>query len=187
MKAEKKTRTSRVKNVAVATTETVVEVEAVFPELTDAGAEILEVQESVEITEADYTNPEQAADFLTRTGVDRLATVFGNIHGIVTKQQEKLDLEHFKQVVAALPPDLTLVLHGASGLPPVDVSSAIAVGINNVHINTELRVAYHDALQQELAEEPNETTPYKMLKPSFEASKKMLLEKLALFGSVNRL
>lgn len=146
-----------------------------------------EVQESVEITEADFTNPEQAVDFVAKSGVDRLAIVFGNIHGIVTKQVERLNIEHFKKVVSALPSSLTLVLHGASGLPAEDVAAAIAAGINNIHINTELRVAYHDALQHELQEQPGETTPYKMLKPSFEASKKMLLEKLTLFGSVGKL
>src|SRR3989338_4049489 len=51
-----------------------------------------QVQEAVEISPADFTKPEQAKDFVDRTGVDRLAIVFGNIHGIFTKQEEKLDM-----------------------------------------------------------------------------------------------
>lgn len=153
-----------------------------------------EVQQKIAISSADYTQPNLAFSFVNSTKVDRLAVVFGNIHGIVTEQQESLDIEHFKHIVRAVSdpgvgpfPKVCLVLHGASGLSPADVQAAITAGITNVHINTELRVAYHDALQHELQEQPGETTPYKMLKPSFEASKKMLLEKLTLFGSVNKL
>lgn len=146
-----------------------------------------EVQKKVEVTPADYTQPDQAADFVSKTGVDRLATVFGNIHGIVTQQEEKLDIEHFKKVVAALPSDLTLVLHGASGLGGEDIKSAIATGICNVHINTELRVAYHDALVEEIKQEPDQTTPYKMLRPSYEATKAMIHTKLDLFGAVGKI
>lgn len=145
-----------------------------------------EVQQKIEITAADYTQPEQAAEFVRLTGVDRMAIVFGNIHGIVTEQEERLDIEHFKKVVASLPADLTLVLHGASGLPAEDIQVAIAAGICNVHINTELRVAYHDSLREELEKEPNQTTPYKFLQIPYEATKKMILEKLKIFGSVDR-
>ena len=55
-----------------------------------------EVQKKVEITPDDYTKPEQAREFVEKTGVNQLATVFGNIHGIVTDQEEKLDIEHIR-------------------------------------------------------------------------------------------
>jgi ketose-bisphosphate aldolase len=144
-----------------------------------------EVQEKVEISQADYTQPGQAADFVARTGVDRLAIVFGNIHGIVTAQVEHLNIDTLKKNTAALP-DFPLVLHGASGLPSEEVKMAIQNGIANVHINTDLRVAYHDSLQAELQRDSKETTPYKFLEPSFEAMKKMIKEKLELFGSVSK-
>ena len=54
-----------------------------------------EVQTKIEVTAADYTKPEEAKEFVEKTGVDRLAVVFGNIHGIGTEQEEKLDIEHF--------------------------------------------------------------------------------------------
>src|SRR3989344_3129310 len=144
-----------------------------------------EVQESVEISPADYTQPEQAADFVARTGVDRLAVVFGNIHGIVTKQQEHLDIEQLKKIVQAVP-NTPLVLHGGSGLPAEEIKLAIQNGIANVHINTELRVAYHDELQRQLEKEPKQTTPYKYLEPAAEEVKKMVKAKLELFGSVGK-
>lgn len=145
-----------------------------------------EVQKNVAITSADYTKPEQAADFVKRTGVDRLAIVFGNIHGIVTDQEERLDLEHFKKIVEAIPKTY-LVLHGASGLKDEDVRAAIAAGITNVHINTEIRLAYHDALEKELAKPDESTTPYKFIAPAFSATKELVKKKLELFGSVNRI
>lgn len=121
-----------------------------------------QVQKKIEISKDDYTTPEQAKDFVKRTGVDRLAIVFGNIHGIVTEQEERLDIDRLKEVVLAVP-DTYIVLHGASGLPDKDIKDAIAHGVTNVHINTELRIAYHDALEKEIKDDPDQTTPYKML------------------------
>src|SRR3989338_2112817 len=82
------------------------------------------IETKVEISPEDYTKPEQAKEFVMKTGVDRLAIVFGNIHGIVTEQEERLDIDRLKQIVATVP-DVYLVLHGASGLPASDVSDAI--------------------------------------------------------------
>lgn len=145
-----------------------------------------QIQESVEISSADFTKPEEAKNFVEQTGVDRLAIVFGNIHGIVTKQEEKLDMVVLQAVAAAVP-NTFLVLHGASGLPDEQVRAAIVNGITNVHINTELRVAYHDALEAELQKEPNQTTPYKFLAPSVEAMKNLVKKKLTLFGSLGKI
>ena len=145
-----------------------------------------EVQEKIAISAADYTPPAEAADFVAQTGVNRLAVVFGNIHGIVTQQAEELDLEQLKKIASAVP-EVYLVLHGASGLADNDVRAAIVAGIVNIHINTELRVAYHDALETELKAKPEQTTPYKILAPSVEAMKALVKQKLELFGSSNKI
>ncbi|MBI2063091.1 MAG: class II fructose-bisphosphate aldolase [Candidatus Yanofskybacteria bacterium] len=145
-----------------------------------------EVQTAIEISPFDYTQPEQAQDFVTLTGVDRLAVVFGNIHGIVTEQEEHLDIEHLKKITQVVP-EVPLVLHGASGLPVEEIKMAIQNGIANVHINTELRVAYRDTLHEELEKEPTQTTPYKYLKPSYEEMKRMIKKYLELFGSVGKI
>ncbi len=139
-----------------------------------------EIQKKVEISREDYTKPEEAKDFVARTGIDRLAIVFGNIHGIVTEQEESLDIETLKNVTIAVP-GMTLVLHGASGLKDEEIKAAIQNGITNIHINTELRVAYREALEEEIEKEPNQTTPYKFLNPSFEAVKNLVMEKAKLF------
>lgn len=139
-----------------------------------------EVQAKVEITPADYTKPEDAREFVSKTGVDRLAVVFGNIHGIVTEQEEKLDIDHFKKIVEAVP-EVHYVLHGASGLKDEDVAAAISAGITNVHFNTELRVAYTEGLHKALHDKPGETTPYKYLKIGVEEMKKVVSAKTELF------
>ena len=145
-----------------------------------------EIQENVEITPDDFTKPEQAKLFVESTGIDRLAIAFGNAHGIITNQEERLDINVLKSVREAVP-NTHIVLHGASGLKDNNVREAIANGIDNVHINTELRIAYHDALENELAKKNESTTPYKFVGPAVEATKKLVKEKLELFGSVNRL
>lgn len=147
---------------------------------------VSEVQEKVEINPTDYTKPEAAKDFVSRTGVDRLAVVFGNIHGVVTEQNEVLDVERLKEIADAVP-SVDLVLHGASGLADTDIALAIASGVCNVHINTELRLAFHDSLEVALHNDPTQTTPYKFLAPSVEAMKELVKSKLVLFGSAGRL
>ena len=142
-----------------------------------------EVQKKVEISKDDFTKPEEAKIFVAQTGVDRLAIVFGNIHGIVTEQEEHLDIDALKGIAAAVP-DVVLVLHGASGLKSEEIKAAIQNGILNIHINTELRVAYHQALRKKLEEEPEQTTPYKFLEPSYKATKEVVLEKLKLFRNL---
>lgn len=147
-----------------------------------------EVQKKIEISPADYTQPNLAFQFISHVKVDRLAVVFGNIHGIVTDQKEKLDIEHLKRIVLAIssPGSLYkthLVLHGASGLSDEDVRAAIKGGIVNVHFNTELRVAYRDALDKTLDDNPKETTPYKYLSPAVEEVKKLVALKTQLFMS----
>ncbi len=142
-----------------------------------------EVQTKIEISAADYSKPEEVADFVAQTGVDRMAVVFGNIHGIVTDQEEKLDIDHFSKIVAASPAPY-YVLHGASGLKDKDVVSSIKAGITNVHFNTELRVAYHDELKRQIETKPNETTPYKYLAPAVDEVKKLVAAKIRLFMSL---
>ncbi|OGM97039.1 MAG: hypothetical protein A3B86_02810 [Candidatus Yanofskybacteria bacterium RIFCSPHIGHO2_02_FULL_38_22b] len=139
-----------------------------------------EVQTKVEITSADFTKPEEAKEFYDKTRVNQLAVVFGNIHGIVTEQEEKLDIDHFKKIVATVP-NVYYVLHGASGLEDSNVQAAIKAGVTNVHFNTELRVAYTKGLHKALHDKPGETTPYKYLKPGVEEMKKVVSAKIKLF------
>lgn len=144
-------------------------------------------KEKLEIKEKDLTSPEQALDFVERTGVDSLAIVIGNAHGVFASGEEKLHLKRLAEIKEAVGDKVFLVLHGGSGIPEEDVKKAIEMGIVKVNINTELRLAYKLGLDKEFAEHPAETTPYKILEHSFEDVKKVVAEKIKLFGSENKL
>ena len=73
------------------------------------------------------------------------------------------------------------MLHGASGLPDEQIKAAIAAGVSNVHFNTELRVAYQKELKEELAENPDETTPYKYLADAAAAVEEIVERKTRIF------
>jgi ketose-bisphosphate aldolase len=89
------------------------------------------------------TDPAQAAEFASRTGVDALAVAVGNVHGY-TAVPVRLDLDHLNEIAAATP--VPLVLHGASGLPGEDLRGAVAAGVVKVNVNAELRRAHLSAL-----------------------------------------
>lgn len=138
------------------------------------------IQESVEIKPEDLTKPEEAKEFVEKTGVDRLAAVFGNIHGVVTKQEEKLDFGLLEKINKAVP-NAFLVLHGGSGLSEADFKKAMESGITNIHINTEVRVAYREGLEETIKKFPEETTPYKFLDEAVEKMKEVVEEKVRIF------
>lgn len=142
-------------------------------------------QEVIEIKPEDLTKPEEAAQFVKETGVDMLAPAVGNIHGIAANAP-KLDLARIAEIKKSIG-DVFLVLHGGSGMSESDFKNAIENGISVVHINTEIRVAFTEALKETLVKNTEETTPYKILTPSIEAMKKVIEEKLKIFGSINKI
>lgn len=137
--------------------------------------------EIIEIKKGDLTSSEQALEFWEKTGVDRFAGSFGNAHGI-SLNEPKLDMERIAKIRKLLPQNIALVLHGGSGIPDVQIREAISAGINNIHVSTEIRVAYVDALKKSFQENPNEVAPYKILAPSIEAIRQKVIEKLKLFS-----
>src|SRR3989338_1158834 len=139
-------------------------------------------QEKIEVKKEDYTNPDQAAEFVRRTGVDRLAIAVGNIHGISLDEPD-LDIERIRAIRAAVPESVALVLHAASGVPHDQIKAAIAAGIANIHVNTDLRVAYVHALKEALASHPDEAAMYKLDAPAFAAMKDVVVRKLRLFST----
>jgi fructose-bisphosphate aldolase class II/tagatose 1,6-diphosphate aldolase GatY/KbaY len=96
---------------------------------------------------SEFTDPEQAAEFAARTGVDALAVAVGNVHGF-TAEPVRLDLDRLRTIASRTP--VPLVLHGASGLADADVLGAVAAGVVKVNLNAELRRAHVDALRAAL-------------------------------------
>jgi len=73
-------------------------------------------------------------------------------------------------------------LHGGSGTDDEDLRKAIAAGINIIHINTELRVAWRRGLENAFARKPNEVVPYKLLPLAEESVKQVVSARLRLFN-----
>lgn len=134
------------------------------------------------VSEATMTKPEDAKSFVEQTGIDLLAPSVGNIHGMIKGGNPKLDIEKIKNIreTAGVP----LVLHGGSGISDQDFKNAIQAGISVIHINTEIRVAYKEALEKFLKENPNEVAPYKILKPAVEAIEQVVENRLKLFSGI---
>jgi len=146
-----------------------------------------EIHEKVEIKPEDLTKPEQAKDFVEKTGIDSLAIAVGNIHGVeIDLGNPPLYLDRLKEIQEAVP-NIFLVLHGGSGTPDEDIKKAIQLGVVKININTELRVAYKKELEETMEEHPEEIKPYKILAPAVEAMKRVIEEKIDLFGSRSKI
>lgn len=136
------------------------------------------------------TTPEEARQFVESTGVDILAPAVGNRHGMLKSMvqgeaRKHLDIERIAQIKKAARTLLTL--HGGSGTDDNDLRNAIAAGINIVHINTELRVAWRRGLENGLAKQPDEVAPYKILPTAVDSVKQVVLSRLKLFNSEQKL
>jgi fructose-bisphosphate aldolase class II len=92
-----------------------------------------------------FTEPEDVADFVTRTGVDTLAISFGNVHGPY-RGEPRLDFERVRRIRALV--DIPLVMHGGSGLTPGDYRRCVESGISNIHFYTGIAVGVWGHLQQ---------------------------------------
>ncbi len=144
-------------------------------------------REKVVIPEDSYPKVEEAVRFVQETGIDRFAPAVGTIHGIVEGAPffEELKMDLISNLARALPA-ITLVLHGGSGVSQDQVKRAIALGMNNVHISTDLRVAYRAVLEATLQKDPNAMAPYSYLEPAQAAVKQLVKERLILFGASGR-
>lgn len=92
--------------------------------------------------EEHYTVPEEAAEFVRRTGVDALAVSVGTAHGLYTVKAPKIDFRRLREIRALS--DVHLVLHGGSGVPPKMIQEAVQLeggGISKVNIATDLEEA----------------------------------------------
>lgn len=133
------------------------------------------------------TTPEEASQYVENTGVDVLAPAVGNMHGMVQTMIEgslkkRLDLVRIREIKEATGSLLTL--HGASGTDDQDLEVAIKAGINIVHINTEVRVAWRHGLEAALASDTKEVVPYKLFPPVEDAVKKVVVGRLRLFNGM---
>jgi ketose-bisphosphate aldolase len=172
---------------AARTRETVEAIKAINPAILAEG-EIGDIGTGSEIKETaqggKLSTPEEARQFVEATEIDNLAPAVGNMHGMLKsmvqgKAKKHLDLERIAQIKRAA--GVFLTLHGGSGTDDEHFRKAIAAGINIIHINTELRVAWRESLDKSLARDANEVVPYKILRPVVESVKQVVSSRLRLF------
>ncbi|WP_206459778.1 class II fructose-1,6-bisphosphate aldolase [Anaerovorax sp. IOR16] len=153
----------------------------------------------VDSRSATFTDPDEAAEFVERTGVDSLAIAIGTSHGAYKfKGNPYLDFERL-QKIHSLIPNTPLVLHGAStvlpefvarcnqyggnipgaqGVPENMIRTATKYGICKVNIDTDLRLAMTAEVRRYIVENPSDFDPRKYLGPARDAIQAMVQHKI---------
>ena len=153
------------------------------------------------------TDPDQALDFVTRTGVDALAVAIGTSHGAYkftrAPDGDILSIETIAKINAKLP-NTHLVMHGSSsvpqdlqdlfttyggemkqtwGVPVAEIQKAIPLGVRKVNIDTDCRMAMAGQFRRVAMENPAEFDPRKFLKPAMDAMRDMCRDRFERFGT----
>ena len=157
------------------------------------------VEDEVSSEHSIYTDPDQAVEFVQRSGCDSLAIAIGTSHGAYKfKGEAKLDFARL-DTIGKLLPDYPLVLHGASSVPPAFVEmcnsyggkvagaagvpedllrKAAGMAVCKINIDTDIRLAMTASIRKYLTEHPEEFDPRAYLKPAREAVKNMVQHKI---------
>jgi fructose-bisphosphate aldolase, class II len=166
------------------------------------------IEEHVDVSAEDafLTDPEEALEFIQRTGIDYLAVAIGTSHGAY-KGKGRPFIDHARiEKIASLTP-IPLVMHGASGVPTwlterfkaaggeigdaagihdEDVSRSTQNGIGKVNIDTDLRLAFTTAVREVLNASPKEFDPRKILGPSKDLMKEIASHRMKVLGSAGK-
>ena len=168
------------------------------------------IEDDVNVSEEDakYTDPDQAKEFVERTGCDSLAIAIGTSHGAYKfKGEARLRMDILKQVKEKIP-NTPIVLHGAStvipelvetcnnyggdipgakGVPDEILHEASLSGVSKINVDTDLRLAFTGEIRKSLAENPSAFDPRKYLTPAREKITEVVEHKIRdVFGSSNK-
>jgi tagatose 1,6-diphosphate aldolase GatY/KbaY len=130
-----------------------------------------------------YTVPEEAKEFVERTGISSLAVAIGTAHGVYAGVP-KLDRERLSEIRRLV--NIPLVLHGASGLSNEEVRECIKRGICKVNFATELRMAYSNAVKKVLADKPQTFDPKAYGTAARENVKQLVMNRMRVCGCAGR-
>jgi fructose-bisphosphate aldolase, class II len=149
-----------------------------------------EIHDKAPDLEKGLSTPDEAKHFVRSTGVDILAPAVGNMHGMLKSMvsgetKKRLHIARLAAIKQAA--GVFLTLHGGSGTDDEDLRKALAAGINIVHINTELRVAWRAGVEKGLAKDPIEVSPYKILPFAVTSVKEVVSSRLKLFNEPHHL
>lgn len=139
-------------------------------------------EDDISVSERDalFTDPQEAKTFVEETGVDALAVAIGTAHGVY-KGEPRLDFPRLKKIKELT--DVPIVLHGSSGVPDDAIRKAVELGVSKINIDTDIRQAFVGRAVAYMKENPDNIDPRKLLAPAKEEAKKIIREKMRLFGS----
>ena len=126
----------------------------------------------------EFTAPEDAKEFVEKTGVTALAVLVGTAHGRY-KKPPKLDIERIKDIRKATN-NTALVLHGGSGVPDAEIKAAVAAGIRKVNIATDVCYAYLDCIAEDIVKPDRAIAVDNFMKRPIEAVNEFALSKIKL-------
>ena len=126
---------------------------------------------------------EECVELYEKTGIDALAPALGSVHGFY-KGEPNLDFETMKIINDTLP--IPLVLHGGSGIPDDMIKKAIECGIAKINVNTELQVAWSNAVREFVKNDQEAYDPRKLIGSGEKALKEKAHEKIVLFNTMNK-
>ncbi|EAD4763134.1 ketose-bisphosphate aldolase [Listeria monocytogenes] len=136
------------------------------------------------VSEIIYTKPEEAEEYISRTGVDTLAVAIGTAHGIYPKDKEpKLRLDILKEIKALV--NIPLVLHGGSANPDAEIAAAVEIGIQKVNISSDYKYAFYKKCREILS--TTELWDANAIYPDcIDAAKEVVKYKMGLFESIGQ-
>ena len=168
------------------------------------------IEDDVNVAESDamFTDPAQAEEFVRRTGCDSLAIAIGTSHGAYKfKGEAKLRFDILKKIKERIS-NTPIVLHGAStvipelvaqcneygadipgakGVPDEMLHEASISGVSKINVDTDLRLAMTAAIRKVFVEEPSAFDPRKYLTPARDLIKQTVQHKIRdVFGSSNK-
>ncbi|NLJ37162.1 MAG: class II fructose-bisphosphate aldolase [Candidatus Atribacteria bacterium] len=129
---------------------------------------------------AGLTDPDQALDFVKKTGVDALAVAIGTAHGLY-RRKPTIDIDRLIAIRKKV--SVPLVLHGGSDTPEDKLLSSIDHGIAKININSDLKAAFTRSLRSSLSNAPDDIAFEKHLSQATKAMKRVLQQKMELFRS----
>lgn len=130
-----------------------------------------------------YAEVSDCVKYCKDSGIDFLAPALGSVHGLY-KGEPKLNFERMKEISEAT--NLPLVLHGGTGIYDEQIERSIKSGICKININTELQIAWTNAVREKLHSDKEVYDPRKVIKSGEEALKKCVRNKIMLFKSNDR-
>lgn len=140
-------------------------------------------QEEEVIAETMYADPNECVELIKLTHIDALAPALGSVHGPY-HGEPKLgfkEMAHISEIT-----DMPLVLHGGSGIPDFQIKKAIECGTCKINVNTECQQEFTKLVRETLNKDSKVYDPRKVIGPGMEGIKKVVREKIAIFGSANK-